>query len=245
MTRPAVEPVTRQSLSDRLAQRIQEMIRGGSYRPGDRLPAIMELARSFGVGHPTIREALKKLETVGMVEMRHGSGVYVTRSDDILVLTAPDYAGTVTKKRLLDLVRTRMPLEIQSVTDAVRNVTAEQIGEMRRLLEQAADHATDGDVVRESNLKFHQQIALASGNLVLAQILSVLRDLFGAEQQIILGVYGLRERERHEPAGILDAIVAGDAALAATRMRQHLEGVESALEQWDPERHPVAELRGR
>src|SRR6266571_6175374 len=110
--RDAFAPVVRQSLSDRLARRIRAMILRGDYSQGDRLPTIMEMARRFGVGHPTIREALKKLETMGIVEIRHGSGVYVSRSDEVLVLASPDYAGTVTKKLLVDLIRTRMPLEM-------------------------------------------------------------------------------------------------------------------------------------
>src|SRR5215467_2879512 len=95
------EPVLRQSLADRLARRIRGMIQNGSYREGDRLPPIMEMARQFGVGHPTVREALKKLETVGVVEIRHGSGVYVTRAEEVLLLASPDYSGGVTKKLLL------------------------------------------------------------------------------------------------------------------------------------------------
>jgi GntR family transcriptional repressor for pyruvate dehydrogenase complex len=221
------------------------MIRGGDFRMGDRLPPIMEMARRFGVGRPTIREALKKLETVGIVEMRHGSGVYVSRSEDILVLAAPDYAGTVTKQLLLDLVRTRMPLEIQSVTDAVRNATPEQIAEMRRLLGQTAEKLAHREPPHASDMAFHQQIAVASGNRVLAQLLGVLQDLFGAEQQLIQGASGLGEREHQEHVEILDAITNGDAPLAANRMRQHLERVESALEQWDPEQHPVPEPRVR
>src|SRR4026208_186719 len=106
--RDAFAPVLKQSLSDKLAQRIRAMIQKGDYQRGDRLPPIMEMARHFGVGHPTIREALKKLETLGVVEIRHGSGVYVTRSDDVLVLATPDYGGAVSKKLLLDLTRARM-----------------------------------------------------------------------------------------------------------------------------------------
>ena len=98
--RDAFAPVLKESLSDRLARRIREMILGGDYQQGDRLPAIMEMARRFGVGHPTIREALKKLETMGVVEIRHGSGVYVTRREEVLVLASPDYSGAVSKKLL-------------------------------------------------------------------------------------------------------------------------------------------------
>src|SRR5215813_7630097 len=135
--RDAFGPVLKQSLSDKLAQRIRSMIQKGDYKRGDRLPPIMEMARRFGVGHPTIREALKKLETIGVVEIRHGSGVYVSRSEEVLVLASPDFAGTMSKKLLLDLIRTRMLLEMQSAAEAVQNATPEHIQEMRRLLDTA------------------------------------------------------------------------------------------------------------
>src|SRR5262249_15192326 len=130
----AFAPVLKQSLSDRLARRIRGLIQAGEYTEGDRLPPIMEMARRFGVGHPSVREALKKLETMGVVEIRHGSGVYVSRSEEVLVLASPDFAGTVTKKLLVDLIRARTPLETQSAADAAKNATVEHLREMRRLL---------------------------------------------------------------------------------------------------------------
>lgn len=236
----AFEPVSRQSLSDRLALRIRQMIQNGSYDEGARLPAIMEMARRFGVGHPTIREALKKLETMGIVEIRHGSGVYVARTDDVLLLAAPDFAGTVTKKLLLDLVRTRRPLEEESVVNAVRNASSEDVEEMRRLLEVSSQNFANTDVLHRSNMAFHQQIAIASGNRVLAQLLGVLQELFTREQQLILDIHGPRERDHKEHLGILEAIELRDGNLAVERMRAHLQGVESAIDNWDPERHPVS-----
>ena len=188
--RDAFGPVLKQSLSDKLAQRIRAMIQKGDYQQGDRLPPIMEMARRFGVGHPTIREALKKLETMGFVEIRHGSGVYVTRSEEVLVLASPDYVGTVTKKLLLDLIRVREPLETQSVADACKNGTLEDLVEMRRLLTTAGQNLANDDVLNEVNMGFHRQIARASGNTVLAQLLDVLHDLFTDEQRLILGIFG-------------------------------------------------------
>ncbi len=88
----AFAPVMKQSLADKLAYQIWQLIQTGDYQEGDRLPTIMEMARRFRVGHPTVREALRKLETMGTVTIRHGSGVYVSRSDDVLVL-APGYRG--------------------------------------------------------------------------------------------------------------------------------------------------------
>ena len=186
----AFAPEAKRSLSDRLARRIRGMIQRGHYGLGDRLPSIMEMAKRFGVGHPTVREALKKLETIGVVEIRHGSGVYVSRSDEVLVLDSPDYPGTVTKKLLLDLIRARMALESRSIADAVQKATAQDVKDMRRLLTTAARNLADDDVLNTVNMSFHRQIALASGNTVLAQLLDVLRDLFTNEQRLILKIFG-------------------------------------------------------
>lgn len=236
----AFRPVLKQSLSDRLAQRIRVSIQKGDYAEGDRLPAIMEMARRFGVGHPTVREALKKLQTMGVVEIRHGSGVYVSRSHDVLVLATPDYAGTVTRKLLLDLIETRMPIEMHSTAQAASNATDEHLEEMRRLLTTAGQNLDNDEVLNSMNMAFHRQIALASDNTVLTQLLDVLQELFTEEQRLILGIFGSRQRDHQEHLAILDALEKRDVGLAVERMRTHLEGVRDAVRQWDPEHHPVA-----
>jgi GntR family transcriptional regulator, transcriptional repressor for pyruvate dehydrogenase complex len=238
--RDAFAPVLKQSLSDKLAQRIRGMIQKGDYGQGDRLPPIMEMAKRFSVGHPTIREALKKLETMGIVEIRHGSGVYVSRSDEVLVLASPDYAGTVTKKLLLDLIDTRMPLEMKSVAEAVKNATLDDLVEMRQLLKKAGDNFDNDVVLNETNMGFHRQIAIASGNTVLLQLLDVLRDLFTEEQRLILGIFGSRERDHREHLAILEALESRDEALGVERMRKHLQGVADSIHRWDPDNHPVS-----
>ena len=238
--RDAFAPVLKQSLSDKLAQRIRAMIQKGDYGQGDRLPPIMEMAKRFSVGHPTIREALKKLETMGIVEIRHGSGVYVSRSDEVLVLASPDFAGTVTKKLLLDLIDARMPLEMTSVAEAVKNATLDDLVEMRRLLKQAGDNFDNDVVLNETNMGFHRQIAIASGNTVLLQLLDVLRDLFTEEQRLILGIFGSRERDHREHLAILEALENRDESLGVERMRKHLQGVADSIHRWDPDNHPVS-----
>jgi len=236
----AFAPELKQSLSDRLAGRIRGMIQRGHFRVGDRLPSIMEMAKRFGVGHPTVREALKKLETIGVVEIRHGSGVYVSRSEEVLVLASPDYPGTVTKKLLLDLIRARMALEARSVADAVQKATAAHLKEMRRLLTTAGQNLTNDDVLNTVNMSFHRQIALASGNAVLVQLLDVLRELFSDEQRLILSIFGSRERDHEGHLAILEALERRDAKLGVKRMHAHLKGVEDAILRWDPAHHPVS-----
>jgi GntR family transcriptional repressor for pyruvate dehydrogenase complex len=233
------EPVVKQSLPDKLARQIRGTIQSGNYRRGDRLPPIVEMAKRFEVGQPSIREALKKLEAMGVVRIRHGSGVFVTRSEEVLVLASPDYAGTVTKKLLLDLIRARIPIEIQSVADCVKNATPEQVRELKRILTNAGHHLADDEVLNSVNMEFHGKVAEASGNSVTAQLLAVLHELFTDEQRLILDIFGSREDDHEDHLQILEAIERRDEALAVERMRSHLESVHASIQRWDPEHHPV------
>jgi len=238
VTKDALGPVARESLVDRLADQIRSSITAGNYSLGDRLPTIMDMARQFGVGHPTVREALKKLEATGIVEIRHGSGVYVTRTQDVLML-ASEYSGKVTKKLLLDLIQARSPIEIQSVSLATRVGRSEDLAEMKRLLAEAAENLDNDVVLSAVNLAFHRQIAKASGNTVIVQLLDVMQALFAHEQDLILGIFGSRKRDHEDHVAILSAIEKRNEKLATERMRQHLEGIAAAIERWDPQHHPV------
>ncbi|HEX4681247.1 MAG TPA: FadR/GntR family transcriptional regulator [Gemmatimonadaceae bacterium] len=234
-----LKPVTRESLVDRLAGEIRASINSGDYELGERLPTIMEMARRFGVGHPTVREALKKLEAVGAIEIRHGSGVYVTRTQDVLMV-ASDFGGKVTKKLLLDLIQARSPIEMQSVVLAAKYATTDDFEEMRRLLTTAGENLDNDLVLNSVNMAFHRQIASASGNAVIAQLLDVMQDLFTEEQRLILGIFGSRKRDHEEHVSIFSALEERQEQVAAERMRQHLDGVAAAIERWDPAHHPVA-----
>ena len=233
-----LKPVARESLVDRLAGEIRSSINAGDYALGERLPTIMEMARRFRVGHPTVREALKKLEATGVVEIRHGSGVYVTRTQDVLMM-ASAYSGKVTKKLLLDLIQARTPIEMQSVALATKNATAEDFEQMRRLLKTAGENLDNDAVLNSVNMAFHRQIASASGNTVIAQLLDVMQDLFTDEQRLILGIFGSRKRDHKEHLSIFAALEQRQQSVAVERMRKHLDGVAAAIQRWDPQHHPV------
>lgn len=235
-----MRPVEKSNLADDLANRIVQLIRSGVYQPGDRLPAIMEMARSFGVGHPTLREALKKLEIVGVVEIKHGSGVYVGRGQDVLLVTNPVFGGVVTKKLLVDLIEARIPVEVKSAALAAVNATDAQLAAMADLLEDARSKLYDAAALSATNMAFHRDIAAASGNVVLAQLQEVLTNLFQREQRMILDIYGSREKDHGGHMGILEALQKRDPACARERMQEHLEGVRRALLRWDPKRDPVS-----
>lgn len=234
-----LSPVVRQNLSDEIAQRIAQLIQTQEYEPGSRLPAITDMARQFGVGSPTLREALKKLETVGVVDIRHGSGVYVGRSPDSLMITNPVIEARATKKLLVDLIEARIPIESQTAALAALNATDDHLDEMERLLSRAGQSFDDSTLLTQVNLSFHRQIALASGNVVMHQILDVLSSLFRDEQRLILNIHGRREDDHREHVEIYEALRARDAQVAVERMRSHLERVRDTLLAWTPPENPV------
>lgn len=240
MPQALLEAVLRTNLSDDIALHIRKLIQRTPYEPGARLPAIADMATQFRVGAPTLREALKKLEALGVVDIRHGSGVYVGRTVDSLVISNPFIDSIASKQLLIDLVSARIPVELETAKLAAKHATSEQLGEMGRLLARARKALDDASQLNEINLAFHRQIALGSGNPVLHQILEVLSTLFRREQRMILDVHGDRESDHHEHVAIHEALAARDAALAVRRMRSHLERVRDTLHRWDPIENPVS-----
>jgi GntR family transcriptional repressor for pyruvate dehydrogenase complex len=238
-TTPALAPVRRRSLADDLAQRIKDMIDAGDYAPDARLPTITAMAQRFGVGPPTVREALKKLETLGAVDIRHGSGVYVGARPNPLFVSNPVLSGAPTKKNLLDLVEARLPTEIEATALAARHATPDDVRHIEALLDRAANHLADDDLLNTTNMSFHTAIARASRNGVMHQLLDALATLYQREQRAIMDIFGSRTRDHAEHVAILEAIRAHDEGLASERMRAHLVGVREVLLRWDGQAPPV------
>lgn len=109
-------PVRHKRLSDNLAEQIRAHIIENKFNPGDRHPSVAELAACFQVGYPALREALKNLETLGAVAVKHGSGIFVGEHVRSLFFLNPVFHATQpSKQTLLDLVDARETIEAQSI----------------------------------------------------------------------------------------------------------------------------------
>lgn len=244
MSRPAsklpfISPLLRTRLPNDLAERIKGLIQRDGYRPGDRLPSIAALARDFEVGAPTVREALKRLEMAGTVSIRHGSGVYVGREGDSLLISNPVFSGAPSKKMLLDLIEARGAIEVTGAGLAATNASDEQLDDMARLLDQAEANLGDDELLNQTNMAFHRSIAIASGNVVFRQLLEVMTSLFTREQRAILDIQNSRADDHRQHVDIYRALRSRDAQRARELMREHLAKVRADLEQWNPDTHPI------
>jgi GntR family transcriptional repressor for pyruvate dehydrogenase complex len=219
----------RPSGSDMLTEQVLDLIERDGLRPGDRLPTVQALAGRFSVAAPTMREVLRRLQAVGVVEMRHGSGVYVRHAGRRVVLPNP-YPGRLKIETILDLLDARLLIE-PHLAGLAANADEAAIAELAKLIDDAGQLLEGREDARLSavNLGFHRAVARCAGNSVLVQVIDTLLDLYGPEQMEILRLYADRVHDHSEHAAILEAIQAHDPALASERMQRHLEGVRTVI----------------
>lgn len=220
----AVDPVARHRLADELTARILRHIREEKLEPGDRLPSTRELSARFAVATPTLREALRRLEATGAVEIRHGSGVYVRGDLTLLILTNPNQAP-LGGEMLIDLMEAREIIEPPVTDAATRNATDAQLAELAQALEHPG-HETGSDAgMHLANMEFHRAIGRVSGNAVMTQIVGSLLDIYGRERLSVFQFYGDRESDLRAHRAILAAMTARKADHAGQLMRAHLHDV--------------------
>ncbi len=208
-------------LPERVADRITELIIADSYKPGHKLPNEFILAERLGVGRSTVREAVKLLASRNVLEVRHGSGTYISESTGMV--DDPLGFRFYRDKRALaiDLCEMRLLLEPAVAALAAENRTAVQVEEMRGLARRVEDmYAAEVDH-SEADVLLHKKIAEASGNIAapgLVGILSTAIPLF-----VDVSGRALRDETITTHRRIVEAIAKGSPRSAKTAMQEHIE----------------------
>jgi DNA-binding FadR family transcriptional regulator len=216
----AVEP---RRLYRQIADQIAALIRRGEYRPGARLPPERDLAKKLGVSRPSVREALIALEVEGFVEVRIGSGVYVTdaRRPASRRPALPPDSGP------FELIGARRLVEAECAALAARNASAAQVRQMKAALDSMRRDRRRHRVPLEGDHLFHLRIAEASGSSALALLVRTLwaqrtGPLFlRLEHHFDTPALWSAAIDEHQV--VLEAIEAHDPAAARAAMRRHLQ----------------------
>jgi GntR family transcriptional repressor for pyruvate dehydrogenase complex len=196
---------------------------------GDRLPSVRDLSVRFQVAVPTLREAIRRLEAFGVVEVRHGSGIFVRTSQPPLMLANPT-ANSIDTQVILDLLDTRILFEPHCAECAARIPGSPEVANLATILDRAATSIDNDDaMLQAANMAFHVGVATCSGNTVLAQVMALLTEIYSSEQSVLMIVSNQRLHDHHEHTAILTAIQQGDPAHAGRLMREHLLGVRRVI----------------
>jgi GntR family transcriptional repressor for pyruvate dehydrogenase complex len=224
------------SLVEGVCQQLAGLIRRGDSEEERWLPGERSLAEKLGVSRNVVREATKRLEQQGMLEIQHGTGIKVVDKlhrplNDSLSLLIPDVG-----ERLRQLNETRLALEPDAARCAAERATKAQ-RKMLRQIHAELEAAPDNAAAIECDLAFHRAIAEASGNLIFRLVLDSLAELGIASRQRTIGRIG-KGRAIEQHAKIIAAIEQRNPAAAEHAMRAHIiaAGEDMGLESFKPKK---------
>ncbi|MDQ0577243.1 GntR family transcriptional repressor for pyruvate dehydrogenase complex [Agromyces albus] len=217
------------------------MIGSGELKAGDRLPIEKDLAAQLGVSRGSLREAVRSLATLGVLETRQGDGTYVTKLDSGSLLRPLEFWARLQEAtQSAELLAVRRVLETESAGLAAVRLTDDELAELEGILADIDVGLTTGNLAPEAfidaDAAFHRRIAVASGNAALAALIDSLmtRTLRGRLWRAITERDSVGEAHAEHRA-ILAALRTRDAERARIRMAAHLLGVEVFAAE-----HPVA-----
>jgi len=218
------------AVTDEAINSIKQMIVSGELQPGSRLPKEDELASHLGLSRNSLREAVRALTLVGILDVRQGDGTYVTSLRPEILLDAMSFVVDFHRDdSVLEFLEVRRLLESAATAMVARRATPAQIAELRALLEEVSPEA-DVEAFVANDLEFHRRLVALCGNSVLA---SLLESISGPTHRarIWRGVThpNVHERTLHEHLAILEAIEHHVPEIAEARATVHVAGVEEWL----------------
>lgn len=228
---PSLSPLKRAPLLHHSVQAaLKDFVVQNGFKPGDALPSEGELARQLGVSRTSVREAVKALETIGILESRRGSGVYVgSFSFDPLVEALP-YGLMPDTHAIVELLDVRCTLEVALVERAIAHRTPDQLTALRDNLDRFQARAEAGEPLDVEDREFHQLLVVNLGNRVLTGLIDVFwRTYHRATQHIDLVNTAPLDTYRDHVA-VFEAFEAGDVEAAKATLDRHYDGIRSLLD---------------
>jgi DNA-binding FadR family transcriptional regulator len=219
------EAVKSDRLYVKVANQLARLISEGQIRQGDRFPSERDLAERLSVSRPTIREAMIALEMSGVIEIRTGSGIYVTQRKPKLELGDKGIGP-------FEILETRLLFETEACGLAASRITDAQLGQLRQTLKEMEEENKRDDASEQADWKFHCLIAEACQNSAIYKIVNWLWELRNQSQLHTAFLERIRQQGVHpsldDHQAIVDALEKRDLAAARLAMQRHLEKATAA-----------------
>ncbi len=212
---------------EEVAEQLQRHI-AEHLKPGDLLPPERELVRMFGVSRSSIRDGIRRLESLGLVEPRQGAGTVVLETS---VPIASPITNVLLEQRTMvkELLELRELIEPWLARRAALLASPEQISRMENALRGQEEKLQRGELAVEEDTEFHYAIALAAHNAVALKVVDVLMELLKGTRERSLQVEGRKEKSCAGHQRILAALKQHDVAAADAAMRRHLLEIKNIV----------------
>jgi GntR family transcriptional repressor for pyruvate dehydrogenase complex len=226
---PVFALVNRSTLPEEIANRLLDLIRAERLRPGDKLPAERELAAAMHVSRPVLREALRALAIMKVVEIRQGAGTFITALEPQQLVSHLDFVFSKDPVALAQVIETRRVVEVGNVRLAAERIDDAGITRLEALLAELGGAVADADRFSTLDIAFHDAVCAAADNFLLAQFMAIIDTLGKVSRERTGASRRTRELALADHESILSALRLRDADAAAAAMTAHLDHVEAAL----------------
>jgi GntR family transcriptional regulator, transcriptional repressor for pyruvate dehydrogenase complex len=233
-----IRPIKKTRIAEEIADRIRVLILDGTLPPDRPLPGERLLAARFGVSRGSVRDAFRLLETIGLLETRHGQGTF-PRELDVGRLVAP-LASILTYRRELreELRDVRRMFEPAVARVAAARASDEDLADLQRILEMQRRKLAAGGSAIVEDTAFHAVLARATGNRVVMRIMETLNNLLIESRKLTLKQKGRPERSIQGHEAVVAALRRRDADAAGEAMLEHIEQNSNLLQRAPtPARH--------
>jgi DNA-binding FadR family transcriptional regulator len=214
----------------KVAEQLTQFVMDGTLKPGERFPSERELAEKLGVSRPTIREAMIAMELAGIIEIKTGSGIYVTKpghSPDIM-----DAGGRDKGIGPFEILEIRYMIEGEACALAAARITDEQIQQLKDTLLEMEEEEKQADASEKADWKFHSIIAEACQNSAIYAVINWLWELRNQSELSLAYLERLRKEGVHPSINdhrrILEALEKRDPEKARIAMKMHIENATAA-----------------
>jgi GntR family transcriptional regulator, transcriptional repressor for pyruvate dehydrogenase complex len=221
-----IELAPREPLGAEVARRLLDYLLSGAVPPGGRIPSERQLAESLGVNRPAVREAIRALGFLGLLEVRQGSGTYFRGPDQELLLRLFEWTLLFGDGKARDLLETRADLEVVASGRAAERRSEADVAALEELLERM--RVSDQAGFPDADLAFHAKIAELAGNVVLEDMLASIRTVIRGWVERNIAAAGTTSIAYRDHVPICRAIAAGDPAAARTAMAAHMRTASAA-----------------
>ena len=227
-------PATRVPLSQIVFDQTMAEIREGRLRPGDRLPTELELVRMLQVSRSSVREALRGLVTLGLIETKPGRGAIVAAKAQVPLASLPRHADldNLERQALLDLLEVREALETKAAMLAVERATEHDIATLRRLHQAVVRDVDAGRSYFKTNAAFHRAIAEAAHNPLLAETIAHVGGQVRAyRERLMREITAMPQQDVREHGAIVEAIAGRRRDRAMQAVAAHLRSFAALVQQ--------------
>ena len=220
-----MEPLNRKPVSERVAMKLLDLVRVGNLKAGDKLPTENELAAALQVSRPVIREALRGLSILGVVESRQGGRCYVTDLSPSRLVAPLQMVIAIDESNVDALYEARAEVEGSVLKLVAARVTDTDISKLGALVKTGYELLSDPVGFRVLDLEFHQNLIGLAENPFLERIALSLYDLGIEYRRVASETPGVIQRSANEHDAIVAALATRDPERAAAAMRDHLSSI--------------------